>query len=212
MDVSIPLETRSFRTSLSVPYQLKLGVLYPIRGRWTVAKEARKNAFDSWFLGFGLPNHWLWSKAPIWVVTHLLRVAWHTHETSQNGNPEQLRNMQRSWGETAWTPPKKWVWGPLYKTLTLCKATSTCERSVLLLSTRSKTNSIKGIFNNPRLCWRGNYFIQHWHERINNIAVYTQRLAWKRTRLWFHFPLFLPVFSLTISRWGNSDHITMIEL
>ena len=37
MKVGIPLEARCFLMSLSVPYQLKFGVEWPIRGRWTLA-------------------------------------------------------------------------------------------------------------------------------------------------------------------------------
>ena len=35
----IPLEARCFRMSLSVPYQLKLGVAWPILGKCTLAGD-----------------------------------------------------------------------------------------------------------------------------------------------------------------------------
>lgn len=41
IDVGMPLEARCFRMSLSVPYQLKPLVEWPIRGRWTLAIEKK---------------------------------------------------------------------------------------------------------------------------------------------------------------------------
>ena len=47
MYVGIPLATSSFRRSLSVPYQLKFGVLCPILARCTLAdKKKKKKEFD----------------------------------------------------------------------------------------------------------------------------------------------------------------------
>ena len=46
MEVGMPLAARCLFISLSVPYQLKPGVEWPILGKWTAAEQ--KNKFKSY--------------------------------------------------------------------------------------------------------------------------------------------------------------------